>query len=229
MSMAEMMGRIAEIRSTISAITPPAPTRSSAAPGAVSFSSVLQDVKGGASTKDVVNVPRNLDRPGEKATLAEALRQQRQVADLTRSLNTSATNGQDTAVKPGNGRYPYADLFSAATTKYGLPAGLLPAVARTESGFKADAVSPAGARGLMQFMPATARAMGIDPNDPAQAIDGAARYLKEMLGRFGTLEKAIAAYNAGPGAVSKYGGIPPYPETQNYVPKVLNAMKELSA
>jgi soluble lytic murein transglycosylase-like protein len=75
----------------------------------------------------------------------------------------------------------------------------------------------------MQFMPATAADMGVDPFDPASAIDGAARYLTQNLRRFGSLELALAAYNAGPGAVQTHGGIPPFAETQAYVPKVLAA------
>ncbi|MBW8751206.1 MAG: transglycosylase SLT domain-containing protein [Propionibacteriales bacterium] len=121
---------------------------------------------------------------------------------------------------------PYADLFSAASQKYGVPATLLSAVAKQESGYDARAVSPAGARGLMQLMPGTAKSLGVaDPLDPAQAVDGAARMLRDLTRRFGSTELALAAYNAGPGAVLKYGGIPPYPETQRYVRNVLSFAK----
>ncbi|MFQ5558840.1 MAG: lytic transglycosylase domain-containing protein [Acidimicrobiales bacterium] len=118
---------------------------------------------------------------------------------------------------------PYADLFRAAGAAHGIRPSVLAAVAKVESGFDPNAVSVAGALGLMQFMPATAAAMGVDPHDPASAIDGAARYLSENLRRFGSLELALAAYNAGPGAVDTHGGIPPFAETQAYVPKVLAA------
>lgn len=114
----------------------------------------------------------------------------------------------------------YQPLFDAATARYGLPAGLLAAVAQVESGGNAKAVSPAGARGLMQIMPATARGLGVDPLDPSQAVDGAARLLRDHLKSFGSLDLALAAYNAGPGAVRRHGGVPPYAETQNYVRKV---------
>jgi cell wall-associated NlpC family hydrolase len=124
---------------------------------------------------------------------------------------------------------PYGDLFVAAGQKYGLDPALLASVAKVESGFNPTAGSPAGARGLMQFMPATAAGMGIDPMDPAQAIDGAARYLTAQLNRFGSLDKALAAYNAGPGAVQRAGGVPPYPETQSYVKKVRNTMEQYAA
>jgi cell wall-associated NlpC family hydrolase len=121
---------------------------------------------------------------------------------------------------------PYADLFAAASSRYGVPAALLSAVAQHESGFDPRAVSPAGARGLMQLMPGTAKSLGVsDPFDPAQSVDGAARMLRDLTRRFGSTELALAAYNAGPGAVLKYDGIPPYPETQRYVRSVLSTMK----
>jgi len=127
---------------------------------------------------------------------------------------------------PGSPAVPaaLAGDFAAATARYGLPAGLLPAVASVESNFDPTAVSPAGALGLMQLMPATAASLGVDPYVPAQAIDGAARLLAAELARFGSLPLAIAAYNAGSAAVARYGGIPPYPQTENYVRKVLSRM-----
>jgi hypothetical protein len=116
---------------------------------------------------------------------------------------------------------PYADLFSRAAGRHGVDASLLAAVASQESGFDSQAVSPAGAQGLMQFMPATAAGLGVNALDPTSAIDGAARYLSSLTKQFGSTELALAAYNAGPGTVSRYGGIPPYPETQNYVRAVM--------
>jgi peptidoglycan DL-endopeptidase CwlO len=117
---------------------------------------------------------------------------------------------------------PYADLFSRAASRHGVDASLLAAMASQESGFNSSAVSPAGAQGLMQFMPATAAGLGVNPLDPGSAIDGAAKYLSSLKTRFGSTELALAAYNAGPGTVSRYGGIPPYSETQNYVRAVMN-------
>ena len=116
---------------------------------------------------------------------------------------------------------PYAALFERAQQTYGVPASLLAAVAHQESGFSGTAVSPAGARGLMQLMPGTAAALGVNASDPTQAVDGAARLLRGLLSEFGRTDLALAAYNAGPGAVHRYHGIPPYPETQHYVPSVL--------
>lgn len=117
---------------------------------------------------------------------------------------------------------PYANLFTSAAGRHGVDASLLAAVASVESNFDAGAVSSAGAQGLMQFMPATARGLGVSPLDPASAVDGAARYLKQLTGQFGSTELALAAYNAGPGTVSRHGGIPPYPETQDYVRNVMS-------
>lgn len=111
----------------------------------------------------------------------------------------------------------YADEFIAAAEETGVPLQVLLAVARAESGFNPDAESPAGAIGMMQLMPGTAEGLGVDPTDPAQNILGGARYLAAQYDTFGSWDLAFAAYNAGPGAVDQYGGIPPYRETQNYV------------
>ncbi len=126
-----------------------------------------------------------------------------------------------------NGAARFAAEFRNAGAQYGLEPDLLAAVAWAESGFNPDAVSQAGALGLMQIMPGTAENLGVDPKDPTQAIDGAARYLREQVERFGSVELALAAYNAGPGAVEEYGGIPPYEETTNYVAKVLSRLEQL--
>jgi soluble lytic murein transglycosylase-like protein len=114
-------------------------------------------------------------------------------------------------------------LVRAAARTHGLPEALLQAVVETESGFDPAAVSPKGALGLMQLMPQTARALQVrDARDPAANIDGGARYLKELLSRFrNDLALALAAYNAGPGAVERSGGIPRIAETQAYVPRVI--------
>ncbi|WP_433050952.1 transglycosylase SLT domain-containing protein [Dactylosporangium sp. CS-033363] len=124
---------------------------------------------------------------------------------------------------------PYADLFQAAGTRYGVPPALLAAVAKVESGYNPNAVSRAGAQGLMQIMPSTARGLGVDALNPAQAVDGAARLLSSHLKQFGNVDLALAAYNAGGSAVSRYGGIPPFAETQAYVPKVKAALAALTA
>ena len=126
------------------------------------------------------------------------------------------------AIKP-SGKKSLNEIFSDAAEKYGVPVNLLKAVAKAESGFQADAVSCCGAQGIMQLMPSTAKSLGVTNSfDPQQNIMGGAKYLGQLLRSFGGSEKlAVAAYNAGSGAVRAYGGVPPYAETQNYVNKVL--------
>lgn len=105
---------------------------------------------------------------------------------------------------------------------------LIEAIIANESGFDPNATSRAGARGLMQLMPQTAASLGVsDPYDPQQNIRGGVRYLRSLLDRFGNVELAVAAYNAGPEAVERYGGVPPYSETENYVRNVLTSYREL--
>jgi hypothetical protein len=115
------------------------------------------------------------------------------------------------------------DIFENASEKYGVDINLLKAVAKAESGFKSDAVSSCGAQGIMQLMPSTAASLGVsDSFDPEQNIDGGAKYLSGLLNKYGDTKLALAAYNAGSGNVDKYGGVPPFTETQNYVKRVMS-------
>lgn len=114
-------------------------------------------------------------------------------------------------------------LVAQAAERYGIPTELAFALVKQESGGRQSAVSPKGALGIMQLMPGTARELGVDPSDPAQNIDGGMRYLRQQADRYGSWDLALAAYNAGPGAVDKYNGIPPYKETQNYVKSILGS------
>ncbi len=151
----------------------------------------------------------------------------RRVLPSESSTSAAAAGGvaARSAVGGTGGPVPFADLFNSAGATYGVEPRLLAAVAKQESGFDPRAVSPAGAQGLMQLMPATAAGLGVQNSfDPAQAVDGAARLLRDLLDRFGRTDYALAGYNAGPGAVLRYDGIPPYPETQNYVRSIMTSL-----
>lgn len=128
---------------------------------------------------------------------------------------------QDTSAN----RARYLDAVAAAEARYGLPAGLLDRLLYQESRYRSDIIdgstrSPAGALGIAQFMPATAAELGVEPLDPYSAIDGAARYLAKLYQQFGAWRLALAAYNAGPGNVRKYNGVPPFDETRKYVAQI---------
>jgi soluble lytic murein transglycosylase-like protein len=134
-----------------------------------------------------------------------------------RALESTAARQAQSTVSP------YDGLIRAAAKRHDLDPALLAAVARRESAFDPTAVSKAGAQGLMQLMPGTAKSLGVsDAFDPAQNVEGGAKLLRGLIDQFGgRLDLALAAYNAGPGAVQRYGGVPPYQETQAYVRDIL--------
>jgi soluble lytic murein transglycosylase-like protein len=123
------------------------------------------------------------------------------------------------------------EIVQKAAQKHGLPVSLVESVARAESGFRVDAVSPKGAIGLMQLMPGTAAELNADPYNPHENADAGVRYLRDLLIKYMhhdyQVEMALAAYNAGPGTVDKYKGIPPYRETRDYVRRVIDTKRRL--
>ncbi len=121
----------------------------------------------------------------------------------------------------GNYKGKYKSLAEAAARRHGIPRDLFNRLVQQESNWNPKARSHAGAIGLAQLMPATARALRVNPRDPKQNLEGGARYLAKQYRKFGSWRLALAAYNAGPGAVEKYNGVPPYKETRNYVKKIL--------
>ncbi len=139
-----------------------------------------------------------------------------------RPTGTSLHNGRNVL-----GDATFEALVRREASAVGINPSLVAAVAQTESGRNSSATSATGAAGIMQLMPATARALGVaDPYDPAANVRGGATYLRDLLERFnGNVRLAVAAYNAGPGAVERYGGVPPYVETQRYVTRVLDAYR----
>jgi len=136
-----------------------------------------------------------------------------------------SADGSTLAAGPGGGSTSsaYDGLIEQAALRHGVDPAILHGLIQQESGFDPNAASGAGASGLTQLMPGTATSMGVaDTLNPAESIEGGARYLSQLMSEFGgNTAEALAAYNAGPGAVTQYGGIPPYPETQSYVAKVL--------
>jgi soluble lytic murein transglycosylase-like protein len=182
-----------------------------------------------------VNAAGAVARVGQiEAMLAQAAQQPGAVTDSNfqqQLMQASATGpgigatlgaGAAQASGGSGGPGPYKELIDAAAAKYGLDPALLRGLIKAESNFNPNAGSPAGAQGLCQLMPGTAASLGCtNVHDPAQNIDAGARYLKQQLDAFGgDVTKALAAYNAGPGAVKRYGGVPPYAETQAYVRRV---------
>lgn len=144
-----------------------------------------------------------------------------QLSKLTQAPSTN-TDAIRSLSSPSASRAEIENIIQKAANKHGVDPALIKAIITQESGFNPKAVSHAGASGLMQLMPKTARGLGItNPFDPEQNVEAGTKYIKSLLNNYnGNLTMALAAYNAGPGNVAKYGGVPPFQETQNYVKKV---------
>jgi soluble lytic murein transglycosylase-like protein len=202
MSLESVMSRVSQLQAMLAGTTPSAPAQ---APGtdAGSFSSALASATTAASLGGTTATT-------DPATLAS-------MASPIGGLPAATTAAGTGAALPAS--VPYAAQITAAARANGLDPALLAGLIKQESGFNPNAGSGAGARGLTQLMPATAAALGVtNVLDPQQSIEGGAKYLKRQLDAFGgDVTKALAAYNAGPGAVRRFGGVPPYAETQNYV------------
>lgn len=168
---------------------------------------------------------------GPGASRAEVFDRQTRLMDTRLSTQYSAVIERDTAAGrtaampryQGAYRGPFLEMARAAARRHNVPEDLFLRLVHQESRWNPGAVSHAGALGLAQLMPETAALLGVNPHDPHQNLDGGARYLRMMFDRFGNWRLALAAYNAGPGAVQRHGGVPPYRETTEYVRIVLGA------
>ncbi|MEV4344224.1 transglycosylase SLT domain-containing protein [Actinoplanes sp. NPDC049596] len=211
------------------------PNLASAKPGDIlAFDSPVDHVAIYVGDNKMIAAPK----PGDQVKIQSVYEKPthiRRVVSETADSGAVAAQNAAAAIRPASLRgsgsltgVPYADLFVQAGNRYGVSPKLLAAVAKVESGYNPNAVSKVGAQGLMQIMPTTAKGLGVkDAFDPEQAINGAAKLLARNLREFKSLPLALAAYNAGGGAVHKYGGIPPFSETQAYVPKVQKALASL--
>jgi Transglycosylase SLT domain len=183
------------------------------------------EIGGDGQWRQINETPYQLPEPefGESQAVQDKLPPVRLAAITT--VGEPVESEQAVIVSSRSVTGQYAPLINAAAKQYGISPALVEAVMWQESRYNHRAVSSAGAIGLMQLMPGTARNLGVNPHDPWQNVFGGAAYLRTQLDRFNNnVPFALAAYNAGPGAVIKYGGIPPYAETRNYVSVIMRRL-----
>lgn len=217
---AAVLSRITQIRA---AFGPSGGVLGVTSPGAAGFDELLLKASDAATAKSAsssTGAAAGRDPMERVATGARA-----SSAKAAKPLGTSPTNWPGGVPEEAE---RYAAEFQAAAQATGVPIEILLAVAWAESGFNPDAESSAGAQGMMQLMPATSAGNGIDPTDPAQNIMCGANYLKVQYERFGSWDLAFAAYNAGPGAVAQYGGVPPYRETESYIATINSYLDQIT-
>lgn len=192
------------------------------------MSGVLNQIQGGAGYQGSIYSNRaSLSDQSFTETFLEILQSMgRADAKETVSGNMSKAGNESRTAVIQTGSESMDAIFAEAAEQYNVPLNLLKAIGKAESGFDANAVSPAGAQGVMQLMPATARSLGVeDPFDARSNIMGGARYIAEKLNQYnGDIDLALAAYNAGSGNVAKYGGVPPFAETRNYISRIKGYM-----
>jgi soluble lytic murein transglycosylase-like protein len=219
MSLDSAISRISQLQAMLAGTAPPAPATTATSPTA--FAGALATATDGSTANATLAamssplgaaVSAGDDTTGDGSTTDPAAA----LAAMSSPLGAATTTGLANALPAS---VPYGAQITAAATANGIDPALLAGLIKQESGFNPNAGSPAGARGLTQLMPGTAATLGVsNVLDPAQSIQAGAKYLKQQLDTFGgDVTKALAAYNAGPGAVQRFGGVPPYAETQNYV------------
>lgn len=200
-------------------------------PGSAASAGVPVTEGAGLTSQAAIGLPHGGTRGGalEGGNTNAAIADRAALGDGTASRGGATIEpSAEGPIRRGAARTRIDDLVAGAAREFALPESLLQAMVQVESSGNPRAVSPKGAQGLLQLMPGTAREVGVeDPFDAEQNLRGGAAYLARQLERFGDLPRALAAYNAGPGAVAKHGGIPPYPETRAYVERVLGLAQEL--